>query len=75
MAQMVGTKSLHSPDEEWILLAASTTNSEEREFVEDSGASMHMFSKKDRNKAELETVRISKNPIMLVTANGEVQTK
>ena len=36
---------------------------------------MHMVSKKDLNKAELETVRISKNPIMVVTADGEVQTK
>ena len=35
----------------------------------------HMVSKKDVNKAELETVRISKNPIMVVTAKGEVQTK
>ena len=33
-----------------------------------------MVSKKDLNKAELETVRISKNPIMEVTAKGKVQT-
>ena len=52
------------------------SNPEEREFVVDSGAaSMLMNSKKDLNKTELETVRISKNPIMVVTANGEVQTK
>ena len=36
---------------------------------------MHMVSKKDLNKTELETVRISKIPIMVVTASGEVQTK
>ena len=36
---------------------------------------MHMGTKKDLNKPELETVRISKNPIMVVTANGEVQTR
>ena len=36
---------------------------------------MHVVSKKDLNKADLETVRISKNPMMVVTANGEVQTK
>ena len=65
----------YSPSEEWILLAASPINPEERVFVEDSGASVHMVSKKDLNKAELETVRISKNPVMVVTANGEVQTK
>ena len=67
--------SFYSPSEEWILLAASTINSEEREFVADSGASMHMVSRKDFNKAELETVRIPKNSIMVVTANGEVPAK
>ena len=50
-------------------------NPEEREFVVDSGVRMHMVSKKDLNEAELETVRISKNPILVVTANGEVRTK
>ena len=65
----------HSPDEEWTLLAASTINSEEREFVVDSRANMHMVNKKHFDKAELETVRISKNPIMVVTANGEVPAK
>ena len=55
--------------------AASTIKPEEREFVVDSGDSMHMVSKKDLNKAELETVRISKNPTMVLTANGEVKTR
>ena len=36
---------------------------------------MNNVSTKDFNEADLETVRISKNPIMVVTANGEVQTK
>ena len=54
---------------------ASTINPQEREFVVDSGASMHMVSKKDLNKAELETVRISKNPTVVMTANGEVRAK
>ena len=47
----------------------------EREFSVDSGASMHMVSKKDLNRAELETVRISKSPTMVMTANGEVLAK
>ena len=68
-------KTFYAPSEEWSLPAASTINLEEREFVVDSGARMLMVSKKDLNKAELETVRISKNPIMVVTANGEVQTE
>ena len=36
---------------------------------------MHMLSRKDLNSAELETVRVSKSPTMVVTANGKVQTK
>ena len=39
------------------------------------GASMHMFSKKDLNSAELETMRMSRNPTTVMTANGEVQTR
>ena len=50
-------------------------NTEEREFVVDSGRSIHMVSRKDLNSAEMETVRISKNPTTVVTANGEVLTK
>ena len=36
---------------------------------------MHMLSRKDLNSAESETVRVSRNPTTLVTANGEVHTK
>ena len=38
---------LYSPAEEWILPVAETKELEEREFVVDSGASMHMVSKID----------------------------
>ena len=55
----------YAPAEEWVLPAASTKKSEERKFVVDSGASMHMVSKKDLNSAELDTM----------TADGEVQTR
>ena len=48
---------------------------EEREFVVDFGASMHMVSRKDLNSAEFETGRISKSPTTMTTANGEVLTK
>ena len=40
----------------------------------DSGASMHMVSEKDPNSAELETMRISRNPTICDDANGEVRT-
>ena len=64
----------HFPAEEWVL-AASTKELEEREFVVDSGASMHMVGKKDLDTAELETKRTSRSPTTVMTANGEVQTR
>ena len=64
-----------SPTNEWSLPAPSAIKLEEREFVVDSGASMHMLSRKDLNSAWLETVKVSKNPTTAVTANGEVQTQ
>ena len=36
---------------------------------------MRMVSKKDLNEAELETVMVSKNPTVVMTANGEVPAK
>ena len=63
------------PAEGWVLPAASTKEPEEREFVVDSGASMHVLSKRDLNSAELETMRTSKSPTTVMTANGEVQTR
>ena len=55
-------------------LPASTLKPEEREFVVDSGASMHMISKKDLRDAEMDTLTKSCSPTIVITANGEVQT-
>ena len=55
-------------------LPASTLKPEEREFVVDSGASMHMISKKDLSEAEMDTLTKSRSPTIVITANGEVQT-
>ena len=55
-------------------LPASTLKLVEREFVVDSGASMHMISKKDLNDAEMDTLTKSCSPTIVITANGEVQT-
>ena len=55
-------------------LPASTLKLEEREFVVDSGASMHMISKKDLSNAEMDTLTKSCSPTIVLTANGEVQT-
>ena len=55
-------------------LPASTLKLEEREFVVDSGASMHMISKKDLSDAEMDSLTKSCSPTILINANGEVQT-
>ena len=55
-------------------LPASTLKPEEREFVVDSGASMHMISKKDLSDAEMDTFTKSCSPTIVLTANGEVLT-
>ena len=55
-------------------LPASTLKPEEREFVVDSGASMHMISKMDLSDAEMDTLTKSCSPTIVITANGEVQT-
>ena len=63
-----------SPAEASAMPAPSSKKTEEREFAIDSGASMHMLSKKDPGSGKLETLRRSRNTITAVTANGEVQT-
>ena len=63
-----------SPSENWCLPAPSNLKPEEREFVVDSGASMHMISKKDLSDAEMDTLTKSCSPTIVITANGEVQT-
>ena len=55
-------------------LPASNLKPEEREFAVDSGASMHMISKKDLSDAEMDTLTKSCSPAIVITANGEVQT-
>ena len=62
-----------SPSENGCL-PASKLEPEEREFVVDSGASMHMISKKDLSDAEMDTLTKSCSPTIVITANGEVQT-
>ena len=57
-----------------VVPAPTSKSPEEREFVVDSGASMHMLSKKDLSSSELDTLRRSRNTTVVVTANGEVQT-
>ena len=63
-----------SPSENWCPPAPSTLQPEEREFVADSGASMHMISKKDLKIVKMNTLTKSCSPTTVITANGEVQT-
>ena len=55
-------------------LPASNLKLEERDFVVDTGASMHMISKKDLSDAEMDTLMKSCSPTTVITANGEMQT-
>ena len=57
-----------SPTEKWCLPSPSRIRLEGRELVVDSGASMHMISRKDLNSAELDTVKFSRITITVVTA-------
>ena len=62
-----------SPSENWCP-AVSTFKLEEREFVIDSSASMHMISRKDFCDAEKDTSTKSRSPTIVIITNGEVQT-
>ena len=55
-------------------LPAANLKPEDREFVVDSGASMHMISKKDLSDAEMDNLTKSCSPTTVITANREVQT-
>ena len=63
-----------SPIEASAMPAPTSILPEEREFVVDSGASIHVLSKKDLSSDELETLRRSRTLKVVVTVNGEVQT-
>ena len=64
----------YSPIEARVMLAPNTRSPEERDFAIDSGASMHMLRIKDSSSEELETVRRSRTPTVVVAANCEAQT-
>ena len=63
-----------SPSENRSVPAPSNLEPEEREYVVDSGASMHMISKKDLNFVEMDTLTKSCSPTIVMTATGEVET-
>ena len=61
----------YTPIEAKAMLAPTSTRPEEREFVVDSGASMHMMSKKELSSEEMDTLRRSRTPTVVLTANGK----
>ena len=62
------------PVEARLTPTPTSQSPEQREFVVDFGASMHMLSKKDLSSDEMDTLRRSRTSTVVVTANGEVQT-
>ena len=51
-----------APIEAGVMPAPTSKSPEEREFVADSRASMHMMSRKDLSSEEMETLRRSRTP-------------
>ena len=59
-----------------IVAPAPTTSTrpEEREFAVDSEASMHIMSKTELRSQEMDTVKNSRSPTVVLTSDGEVHT-
>ena len=66
--------SFYAPIEARVMPAPTSKRPEEREFVVDSGASVQMMSKKESNSEEMDTVKRSRTPTVVLTAKGEVHT-
>ena len=59
-----------------VMPASTSKRPDEREFVVDSGASMHMTSKKELSSEELNTLRRSRHTTVVLTASGKcIQTR
>ena len=54
-----------------IVVSRSDCHDEDREFLVDSGASLHMMSK---NALTSETIRKSEEPTVIMTANGKAKS-
>ena len=64
----------YTPKEAGVMLAKTSKRPEELEVVVDSGASMHMMSKKELSSDELDTLRRSRTATVELTANGRVHS-
>ena len=61
-AQKCGPSYVKTPFEARVMPAPTSKRPEEREFAVNSGASVHMMSKKDLSSYELDTLQESRNP-------------
>ena len=73
MLRNADNASFHTPVEARVVPAPTSKRPDEREFVVDSGATMCMLSKKNSSSGEMDTVKRSRTPTVVLTANGEVQ--
>ena len=60
---------------DWHWLTRNETVKQLFDVTRDSGASMHVISRKDLNSAELDFVKVLKNWTTVITTNDEVPTK
>ena len=59
--------------QEKVVESRSGCEREDREFFADSGPSLHMMSKNELTSSEKGTIRRSKTPTVITTANGEAE--
>ena len=60
--------------QENVVASRSDSEHEEREFIVDSGASLHLMSKCELTSGETDTIRRSKEPTLITTANGKAES-
>ena len=65
---------IKTPTEARVMRAHTSKRPDEREFVVDSGASMHMMSKQEIRSDDMEIFRRSRNATVVLTTNREVHT-
>ena len=70
---LMKTRSRSSDFLDWCTLASPIFKLEEREFVVDFGAFVHMMCKSDLNSSELETVQLSRGLPVQITTSGSIE--
>ena len=61
--------------QEKVVASRSASEQTDREFIVESGASLHMMSKTDLTSGEKDTIRRSKKPTVITTASGSRQSR